>query len=84
MPRENTPLSSPVTGTLRCPCSLKNATRHPALPARSPGPAPVLSSPEWLQPPFQKSPCLNGDSCSASLNAAANSVQSMEPLPSTW
>ena len=40
-------------------------------------------TPEWRQPPFQTSPCLNGDSCSASLNASANSFQSREPLPST-
>ena len=40
-------------------------------------------TPERHQPPFHTSPCLNGDSCSASLNASANSCQSMVPLLST-
>ena len=37
-----------------------------------------------IQPPFHTSPCLNGDSCSASLNASTNSCQSIDPSPFSW
>ena len=60
-------------------CGEKRPPRQPQSVSARPQ-IDVPLTPEWHQPPFQTSPCLNGDSCSASLNASANSVQSREPL----